>query len=99
MTTDTLPKEPVVPQRRVVCAAVMLNDRTIVCSPRHWDSITRQHPVVRNSQGFDDVVEGFVDQFGNFLDRAEAWILANEAKQIVRRCGGDEGCLYSENLY
>ena len=43
--------------------------------------------------------QGFVDQFGVFLTREEAWDVASKAGQIVRRVGGDGGCLYSENLY
>lgn len=45
---------------------------------------------------------GFIDQFGNFHTRTEAWKIAEAAGQIFRRCGGDTvngGTLYSENLY
>ena len=53
----------------------------------------------------------FIDQFGNFLTRAEAWKIADANGQIRRPTGwesfanprpanvGDEGILFSENLY
>lgn len=43
--------------------------------------------------------QGFIDQFGDFLDREEACVVAKAQKQRRRRCGGDEETLYSENLY
>jgi hypothetical protein len=43
--------------------------------------------------------QGFIDNRGNFLTREEALVIAREAGQIRRRCGGDEHALYSENLY
>jgi hypothetical protein len=43
--------------------------------------------------------QGFIDTWGNFLTREEAWVNATFNNQIIRRCGGDEGRLYSENLY
>lgn len=46
--------------------------------------------------------QGFVDHHGIYLDRQEAWKVAEAAGQIVRRVGGDTvkgGTPYSENLY
>jgi hypothetical protein len=43
--------------------------------------------------------QGFIDQRLNFLTREEAYVIAKENNQIRFRCGGDEGVLYSENLY
>jgi len=77
--------------RRVVCAALRRRD-TIICGPRHWDSICRG----TSKDGWE---QGFVDQNGVFLTREEAWMVALTAGQILRRCGGDEGRLFSENLY
>lgn len=42
--------------------------------------------------------QGFIDQFGVFLSREEAWEVANAVGQIFRKVSG-EGTLYSENLY
>lgn len=46
--------------------------------------------------------QGFIDQWGVFMDRQEVWKVAEAAGQILHRCGGDTsngGTLYSENLY
>ena len=46
--------------------------------------------------------QGFITSKYRFVDRKEAWKIAVEQKQIVRRVGGDDsdgGTLYSENLY
>lgn len=46
--------------------------------------------------------QGFIDQFGAFMSRTEAWKVAEAAGQIIRRVDGDAvdgGTLYSENLY
>lgn len=94
---------------RIVCAAIkyylVFNDceeSVIVCSPRHWDSIT--HQTFNNfddyvTENVDHVIQGFVDQFGTFYTREEAWIIAEKNNQIIRRVGGDGVKLYSENLY
>ena len=80
------------PKRRVVCAALRDKNGTIVCGPRHWDSICR----VSSKEIWE---QGFVDQHGVFLIREEAWVLAEEAGQIIRRVDGDGAQLFSENIY
>jgi hypothetical protein len=87
---------------RIVCAA----NRTrftgeVIIGVRHWDAFMH---IQYNSRPFhgDPVDEGFIDQFGKFYNRQEAWIIAKQENQILRRCGGDTtdgGTLYSENLY
>lgn len=89
--------------RYVVCAANRFKDGRIVLGIRHWDQI--MHETVRFIYGDDipkPVEQGFVDQRGNFLTRQEAWKLAKENGQIIRRVGADTlegGTLFSENLY
>lgn len=82
----------------VVCAA---NRHTftqrIILGARHWDKLMRsalQH-------GEDHVLweQGFVDQWGQFLTREEAWKVAVEKGQIRRQIDTPEGTLYSEHLY
>lgn len=80
--------------RRVVCAAMRNSNGTIVCGARHWDRIMHQH-----ASGKSGWEQGFIDQLGEFMTREEAYKVAVEAGQIVRRCGGDDGRLFSENLY
>ena len=92
-------------QRRVVCAAMRNSAGDIVTGARHYDGIMRQHiERLRESHANDvwktsDVEQGFIDQFGKFMTREEAHQVATDAGQIIRRCGGDGGRLFSENLY
>lgn len=91
--------------RVVVCAAIRLNFRGIfpivICGARHWDkSMGAPFEAIRNLHG--SVVseeQGFIDQFGTFMTREEAWVVAGDAGQIKYRVGGDQGRLFSENLY
>ena len=50
----------------------------------------------------DKVEQGFITSKGRYVSRQEAWKIALDQRQIVRRVGGDTangGTLYSENLY
>ncbi len=85
--------------RRVVCAAAMVNDH-IVCSARHYDRLMiDQMRAIDEAFSSANVVQGFIDQHGRFMSREEAHKVATDAGQIIRRCGGDDGRLFSENLY
>jgi hypothetical protein len=94
--------------RRVVCAANRYPDGFIVCGARHYDMI--MHQQIKEAgrsrlDGYDPggkIEQGFIDQYGTFLTRLQAWDIAEAAGQIVRRCGNDgpDGHgLFSENLY
>ena len=98
-------------QRRIVCAAVKYGegkDALVVCAPRHHDP-RMNHTLgkLREDKLFDFEVagraeQGFVDQFGLFLNRTEAWHIAVAANQITDRCPKDrwdDETLYSEWLY
>lgn len=85
-------------QRRVVCAANRFPDGTIILGSRHWDPLMCEHASAIGLKGGDEE-QGFIDQWRVFMTREEAWQVAVAANQIIRRVGGDEGCLYSENLY
>jgi hypothetical protein len=86
--------------RRVVCAAVLYPCGTMLVGPRHFDAtmLVQYHrfglKVIE-----PESVQGFVDQWGAFMTRKEAHKVASEQGQIRHRCGGDEGQLFSENLY
>ena len=88
--------------QRVVCAAVRIDVDKVICSPRHCDqtfhAIVNLLPEEDRDEWYHGE-QGFVDQYGKFLTRPEAWIVAEQAGQIIRRCGGDGVNLYSENLY
>jgi hypothetical protein len=91
-------KETAMLERRIVCAALCLGSRDIICGPRHFDWIM-QRQILRDGRDWMKAQQGFLDQRGVFVSREEAWKIAREAEQIVRRVGGDGKRLYSENLY
>ena len=107
---DWTPDYSVTPQR-VVCAANQHNDGFIVIGVRHFDNIMRDTINLRKelneNEDWHGCDQGFVNQFGNFLSREDAWVTACKANQIIRLVGsqtkediGKEGIkLYSENLY
>lgn len=78
--------------RRVVCAALKSIGGQLVLGPRHFDET--MHLQMAQLVGYMTPWEqGFIDQHGTFLTREEAWKVASEAGQIVRRVGGDEAPL------
>lgn len=89
------------PGQRVVCAANRFPCGTVVLGARHYDMLMHVTMEKLGLEACDDE-EGFVDQWGQFLTRTQAWKVAVAANQIWRRAGGDTadgGTLYSENLY
>lgn len=84
---------------RIVCAAVQLAGGLIIPSARHLDMTMRLVIASIGAKTMQGSVQGFIDQHGNFLTRQEAWMVAWENNQVRRRVPGDEGTLYSENLY
>lgn len=90
-------------QNRIVCAANLYSDGTIIVGARHFDSVMRKtmnliNPDISYWKKLGHK-QGFIDKFGNFHSREDAHKIATEANQIVRICGGDETELFSENLY
>ena len=89
--------------QRIVCAALRNNTTgALLMSVRHFDNHT--HDFLCSISEFERKTwttpeQGFVDNFGNFLTREEAWVVAEKAGQIIYRCGGDGVKLFSENLY
>ena len=98
------------PPQRIVCAANRhLFTHFMVLGVRHFDEhMIQQIDLMREynpSKAGDQNCrweQGFIDQYGKFLDRQQAHQVAQAAGQIIRRVGGDTadgGTLYSENLY
>lgn len=94
---------------RIVCAANKLPDGTLILGVRHCGEVMIN---IKEKLGTEDKVwweseQGFVDKFGEFKSREEAWLIACEADQIIHLCGnqseddiGQDGVeLFSENLY
>lgn len=94
----------------IVCAAnlVRLTNATtiMIVGPRHWDKTMRNSFDEMNPYNYaiESEEQGFIDQFGKFYNRIDAWTIAEMNGQIIRRVGGDvtsagTGRLFSENLY
>lgn len=101
-TIDSLIIEPYehLIHERIVCAANKYPDGEIVLGVRHFDSFMHKS-IDRKENGPDtanDVIQGFVDGTGKFLTREEAHVRAIQHKQILRRVGGDQTRLFSENI-
>jgi len=102
--------------RLVVCAAVRnVHTQVVVCGARHGDCLNAavRYGLYPNPvSGDPDWEMGFVDQDNKFMNRQEAWLVADAAGQIRRPKGyerhykdhrppgiGDQRLLFSENLY
>ena len=90
--------------RRIVCAAIN-NQGTIVLGARHHDELmNNQIQGYLDEGGYwnkKDEIQGFIDQYGNFINRKDALIVAKAANQILKIGPGFNATkqLYSENLY
>lgn len=77
----------------------MCKEGRIVTGARHMDKVMREQ--MNSAEGTDwwkGCEQGFIDQFGDFINREEAWTIAGDQGQI-RRQVSSPGTLYSENLY
>ncbi len=90
------------PQRRVVCAAVKAGNH-IVLGARHFDTV--MHAQLALLPGNISVLapsgcQGFIDQWGKFMNRDEAFLVAKSARQIRKKSGNPNSTqLFSEDLY
>lgn len=94
-----MPKE--VTPRVVVCAAIRSKTGKLVCGARHWDAAMRGQVLVDGKRPSEwlSAEQGFIDQFCVFMDRQEAWKVAEAAGQIKYGPEHSKGTLYSEDLY
>lgn len=86
----------------IVCAACKVDD-IIFAGARHWDSVmhTQLKALVDAGVkvGLNDE-QGFIDQFGNFYSRVEAFDHCMRFGQHVNiKMNGSTKELYSEGLY
>lgn len=94
-------------QRRVVCAALRASDGRLLLGIRHYSRDMHEQLARRDDrnrfQHLLDENQGFVDQFGVYMTREEAYRVAEAAGQIIHpeACGQglDGPKLYSEGLY
>ena len=90
----------------IICSAVKYKD-LVVSGRRHNNAFNTLEalldPSVYNSIKKEDIVCGFIDNWGDFHTRAEAWVIADKADQI--RYGkntqdpNETPWLISEHLY
>ena len=85
-------------QPRIVCAAIRNNAGDVIIGIRHFD-LGMHEQIKKSSSRWIVSEQGFIDQFSNFYTREEAWKIASESNQIIRRCHGDGKELFSENIY
>lgn len=99
------PGDPV--RRRVVCAALRAQNGRLLLGIRHY-SRDMHEQISHRADGhlfkhIHDPDQGFVDQFGVYMTREEAYGIALESGQLWRpeACGSsiDGHKLYSEGLY
>jgi hypothetical protein len=85
---------------RIVAAANRSGvDGLLVIGARHFDKCMRDQIKACGRKHTEFNEQGFIDQHCKFYTREEAYLIADSNNKIVRRCGGDSGTLYSENLY
>ena len=88
--------------RRVVCAANLMKDGTLILGARHWDTMMRRTFALiyrgEKSEWEMERDQGFIDQWGNYLTREEARVIAEKQKQLIERAS-DGVALYSEDIY
>lgn len=88
------------PKSFIVCAACEF-EGVIILGARHWDNrMHQQYDMMKNSDQWRQYAavpsppqfnEGFINQFGEFLNRQDAMIAAREFGQpidVERGCGG-----------
>lgn len=97
-------------QQRIVCAAIECTEGLniqIILGVRHFDThmYLTINTIVDARVGFPYIgnsnsIQGFIDNTGKFLDRKEAFKVAEAAGQIIKKTGlEDSKELYSEDLY
>lgn len=89
--------------RKVVCAACYEPESGIIfCGPRHFDEVMRaQVEAAGMMDRSGNMIQGFVDQHGIFMERELALVVVLMSGQPFDpvRNGGNGLDLYSEGLY
>ena len=90
--------------RRIVAAAIKItkgaNTGLVICGVRHFDQLMiGQLEALGYKTRAPEAEQGFVDNDYKFLDREQAWNVANFANQIHFISGTMRGVLHSEDLW
>lgn len=82
----------------IVCSACRHRETGVIfCGARHFDSVMRGQIKAAGLKGTGHE-QGFIDQYGRFYDREQAWVIAERNNQIKNKVSTD-GTLYSENCW
>lgn len=87
--------------RIVVSAANLVDDGSMLLGVRHHDKLMRNQMIKLKLHPNQIVSQGFVDQFGNFLTREEAYQCVVKNKQAIngKMSLSESNKLFSEHLY
>lgn len=85
--------------RRIVCAACRWPDGHVILGIRHFSPDMHLSAALQGYDPKDCRDQGFVDQFGNYLNRQEAYVIAAGNGQYQPYEPYTPGTLYSEDLY
>lgn len=79
----------------MIVKSAIRKDGKIYTGFRHSDIFKNTLPLGCLSDG----EQGFITDKGEFVNRAEAYIIAKECNQIIRDLNTNDGLLYSEHLW
>lgn len=92
-------------KEKIICSAVRYNDK-VWRGHRHGDAIQAMRGELSYTMNRKELNEaqvdrdqGFVTSEGRYVNRAEAWSIAEKAGQIIDREYQTKDCLYSEDLW
>ena len=91
------------PTQVIVCAACRYG-LLILCGARHWDRVMSDQYLLAKQTGAypgtGQFEQGFIDQFGTFINREDALKIARNSGQLEgRKKHPPEHLLFSEDLY
>lgn len=91
------------PQAIIVCAACRYG-YLILCGARHWDRVMKdQYSLVKENRAYPSwsaFEQGFIDQFGTFYNREDAFQVVHQSGQpFNEKRNGSDVELFSEGLY
>lgn len=85
----------------MVCAAILMDDGGVIPGVRHYSPDMRALMRRLYGDGYwsHEKEQGFIDTRGQFLDRTDAFILAQTNGQCPHLPKNGTACLFSEDLY
>lgn len=85
----------------IVCVAIMCDGGmwTLPRPNRHWNIFELYYMV--HKKVMPEPIQGFMTDYWRFVDREEAWKIAEAAGQLIERAptDGRGGTLYSEDVW